>query len=1770
MDKLIVKRNVIEGRLRRTEERIEAGGGINSIDGLNAELGCIQELWQDFRAIQQEILESCMDVPSLEEHLDAEADLVARFNAAKAVLNGRVRALLRTEEKREPEPSDGEPELPTNADESFSSSLGNRAPIAPEPAILNATNVPGTEQEAPIRRSPTSVRLATPELHLPKGILPTFSGEYGEWSSFYDLFISAVHNNHNLTRAQKLFYLKTYTSGKAANIIKHVRVEDSAYEGALEALKRRFDRKDLIVAHQIQRFIEIPSFTVPSGHSLRRLFDTADDIIRALTALSREERDCWLIHLLLMKVDVDTRQTWIDRTASFEYPATMEEFLVFIDQRAYALETAHNSSFRTTTGATPRPTVGGKLVGRQRMQSYVATDSGTNSKCPVCQQRSHYLLFCPRFKALSPTERLQTIRQLGSCTNCLRTGHGTEPCGAGKCKRCNQSHHTLLHDSLVPTQVHLSFGTVNHVAVDHFSSVILATAVIWVKSATGERVPARALLDSGSQASFVTASLVERLQSRTCRIDIPLKGISGMATKLRKAASLTIGSRHSSFEATIECAILETISGRLPNQVCDVSGWGLEPGLPLADENFHTPANIDLLIGAGVFYKLLESNRIPLGPFKPVLQQTVLGWVVAGECYTGRPENPTALSLITTLPSDETPLSLNQMVARFWELETLVPQPILSDEEQRCEDHYRLHTTRDHTGRYVVKLPFKRDPVEMVETGYEALQQFNALCRQLQRDPEKRKLYEDYINGFITAGHISRAAPLTKAQRLIYLPHHGVQKESTTTKLRVVFNAAMKAKNGVALNDLLMTGPVIQKSLYHILLNFRRHPVALTGDIEKMYLQVRVSSEDSERLRMIWQEPGRKVAEYCMNTVTFGLTCAPFLATRTLKQLIIDEGPDFPVAQECIDDFYMDDCLTGAASITAARQKREQLTAMLARGGFPIRKWASNEPAVLEGVPREDCATEMALDFEPDATVKTLGIRWQCRGDIFIFEANFDAYQESYTKRQVLSTIAKIFDPLGLIGPVITIAKAFMQEIWKISCDWSDPLPPSFNQRWRMFLTHLGEVWRVRVPRRILSIDQPTRLFLHGYCDASELAYGAVVYLRAIDNRGNTSSRLLCSKSKVCPINRPTIPRSELCAAALLAELIRTVKDNLRMEIHKTVAFSDSMTALAWISGDPSRWKTFVANRVVQINEVLPAINWRHVPTKQNPADLLSRGAAPVTLASNKLWWCGPSWDPEETSEVPSVHLTPAEERSVDKEQRKVYPAQAYFVSESETLDHLLNKYSSTVRLFRVLAWIHRFVDHCEMPPEDRTSGPLTVEEIQGAERKLIRYTQHQAYDAEITALQKGDSLPEKSKLWPLTPFLDGGLLRVGGRLARSNLPYEAKHPWILPPESKLARLIFQQAHVQNHHLGAQALLDHVRRTFWVPKGRNLARNTVWNCVPCFKANPNRGIVQQVMGQLPPERLQQSPPFFYCGVDYGGPINIVERRGRGASTSKGYIALFVCFATRAVHIEAVSKLTTKACLAAFRRFIARRGVVGHVYSDNGTNFQGAAKEMRDWYQKIQSPDHNHRMANFLAGGGTQWHFNVPGVPHMGGLWEAGIKSAKRHLNIVAGNAKLTFEEFSTLLTEIEAILNSRPLSPQTSDPNDLRPLTPGHFLIGRPIIEANEGAQYPNSADLPYDVRFKYVTQLKNHFWERWSREYIPELMVKGKWQRPLNPLKEGDLVLIRSKNLVVAQWRLGRIVKLHPSPYDRPRLATIKVQSAEIVQTVHNLSKIPINREEN
>ncbi|XP_063389047.1 uncharacterized protein LOC134674826 [Cydia fagiglandana] len=743
-------------------------------------------------------------------------------------------------------------------------------------------------------------------------------------------------------------------------------------------------------------------------------------------------------------------------------------------------------------------------------------------------------------------------------------------------------------------------------------------------------------------------------------------------------------------------------------------------------------------------------------------------------------------------------------------------------------------------------------------------------------------------------------------------------------------------------------------------------------------------------------------------------------------------------------------------------------------------------------------------------SLKILGLSWLPKEDTFTFKTSLNDCR--CTKRSILSDIARIFDPLGLLSPVVFFAKYLIQLLWVSGVDWDSEVPIAIAQEWRKFKSQLAEMSSLSIPRRM--VVSFVSLQLHGYCDASEKGYCAVIYCRVVQNDGSVVVRLCCAKTKVAPLRKCSIPRCDLLTAVLLSDLIVSFTEALKDfhtfdDIH---AWSDSTVALTWIRSCPSKWKTFVANRVAHIQENVPPENWHHVSGSDNPADCGSRGLLPADLIQNTLWWAGPTWlsNPQESwpqSEILS-------DQAASNEQ-KIYS----LVTDSNIslIDNIMSRSSSLQRILRIFAYCFRFMHNLQKSLSKITDPNLSSEEITKVLHFLVKHVQERAFASELRCLLTDKSPHSLSKpMRKLAPFVDErGMLRVGGRLSKGDLSFDVKHPLLLPRDHRLTTLIIEDYHHRFMHPGLQTLQNLVAQEFWVLSARRAINSVISSCMKCFRARP-KVASPPIMGNLPSFRINQIKPFSSAAVDYAGPFDTCLGRGRGLRTFKSYICVFVCTVTKAVHLELASELTTEAYLAALRRFISRRGRCSRLISDQGRNFIGASNML----QEVMAKASRAEQINFV--------FNPPGSPHFSGLAEAGVKSVKTHLARVVSSQRLTFEEFYTILTQIEAMLNSRPLSPVSSDPNDLSVLTPGHFLTLEPLTILPESNMV--DAKLGPLQRWKLLQKIHQDFWRKWHLEYLHTLQQRHKWFDGQKNIVVGTLVLIVNEQCSPMKWKIGRV----------------------------------------
>ncbi|XP_046145460.1 uncharacterized protein LOC123988755 [Osmia bicornis bicornis] len=1211
---------------------------------------------------------------------------------------------------------------------------------------------------------------------------------------------------------------------------------------------------------------------------------------------------------------------------------------------------------------------------------------------------------------------------------------------------------------------------------------------------------------------------------------------------------------HSQQTVCIQAHVLTAVTTILPSFSMRTPDWPHIRKLRLADNDFLTPRPVNLIIGADFYGRIIKPNIIKGSPTTPIAQLSIFGWLVVGP--VNESHSNTHYSHFAVAQDDQS--NLQELLTKFWVQEES-PMDIpstLTPEEEECESHFCATHTRDHTGRYIVRIPLKA-PASLLGNSHKIAQRcLQSTLRRLSKDSTYNQLYFKFMKEYEELGHMVKAqdhqrissreaenvgpdgemtlahdasasgglrvssdgsTPQTSAHlQPYYLPHHGVLRlDSSTTKLRVVFNGSKATTSGKSVNDLMHTGANLLLNVTDVLIWLRHYYHIFATDITKMYRQVAVHKDDWHLQRILWIDEDHNVIPYQLTTVTYGTKAAPFLATRALMQLVHDEGHRFPLATPSLTHGrYVDDIFGGADSISELVEVAQQLIALCNASGFPLAKWHATHPDLLRAV-SSSTQSSAPISFD-DCTTKLLGIQWMPQTDNFGFSSTITDQPSKCSKRLVLSEVARIFDPLGFVSPVIVRAKILLQELWLHKINWDDPLPSQIASRWFIIREDLNSLAKLSIPRWFNTWSNSI-VEIHGFSDASQLAMAAVIYITVSSPSNDSMTSLVCFKTKVAPLKRLTIPRLELSAALLLAKLTKYVQSTLKVKINATHLWTDSQVSLIWIKSQASCWKDYVRNRVIQIQELTPNAHWRHVPGTSNPADCASRGISTDQLQRFELWWKGPPWMARNQD-----HWPEQKEFSTLNSELEVRSNVSLFASAQKLSYHwdLIYKYSSLIKLYRLTALCFRFASRLKRKLETPPVIIIPSCEMEKAQLFWIHATQHLYFTSEIKTLNSGSTLPATHPFSRLTAFIDSqGTIRVGGRLTNTALSRDEKHPAILPRDAHLSKIIIEDAHKRTFHGGTQLTLAYIRQRYWIIGGRAPVKSHILRCVVCAR---QRGIrARQMMDQLPLCRVTPSRPFAHTGVDYAGPITMKNSKGRGSKTIKGWICVFP---TEDSHHEKGSH--TSCTLTVEHR----------------------------------------QIASILSADSTQWMFNPPAAPHMGGKWEAVVKSIKYHLRRTIGELLLTFEEFSTLLTQIEAVLNSRPLEPLSDDPDDISALTPGHFLIGSALNTIPE----PSLLDVSPGrlSKWQLIQQRVQHFWSQWFRHYLQRLQSISKWHHPSNDIKTGSLVLLTNEHLLPSKWPLARVTEVHPGKDALTRVATVKTATTTLIRPITKLVILPVHHQ--
>ncbi|XP_073237808.1 uncharacterized protein [Porites lutea] len=1198
-------------------------------------------------------------------------------------------------------------------------------------------------------------------------------------------------------------------------------------------------------------------------------------------------------------------------------------------------------------------------------------------------------------------------------------------------------------------------------------------------------------------------------------------------------------------------------------------------------------ADIELLIGNDV-PKLLEPHEVQRSEDGgPYAVRTLLGWTINGPL--GR-----ASKAARTSNRIQSHVVLDQQFVRFCEMEFNDSQ--FSIEKGLSQDDKRALVIMEDSaelrgGHYEVALPWKVFPPDLPNNKIVAEHRLGLLKKRLLKDPQLHRKYSLFMDDLFDKGH---AQKVPEGQRedspSWYLPHHPVIHPQKPDKVRVVFDCAAKFQN-VSLNQQILQGPDLTNSLIGVLTRFREQPIAIMADIEKMFYQVRVPIEDSRYLRFLWWPSGemdKEPEEFQMLVHLFGGVSSPSCANYALQKTAEDNAEHFDkdTIQTVRRNFYVDDCLKSVEDNQQASRLVDQLRQLLAKGGFRLTKWVSNAYDVIQSVPVSERASSVKeLDLENLPVERALGILWDVQSDTFRFK--IAVKDRPPTRRGILSVISSIYDPLGFVAPLILPAKAILRDLCRKGLDWDDRIPLEDLKRWQDWLQELPKLEQFAVERclRPKNFGRIVSSQLHNFSDASGEGYGAVTYLRVVNEAGNVHCAFLMGKSRQTPQKSVTIPRLELSAAVVATRLNKMMQHELAVALEEEFFWTDSTCVLSYITNKEKRFQTFVANRITTIHEGSRPDQWNYVDTDSNPADDASRGLSAEDIIHQSRWINGPPflWEAEDRwPKRPEISVEIKEDDPEVKRERKTFSIAS--TAEADFLNRAVQSCSSWYKLKKLMAWILRYRSNLLRECRRRKEGtakvlvseipsPISVEEIHSAEIEVLKYVQRQCFREELVCLQgkeskvelkksvrarRTGSVKKSSSIAKLDPELRDGLLCVGGRLRHAPIEQEQRHPVILPKKHHVVDLIVRHYHLLSGHSGQEYVLSLIRKSYWIIKGRVAVRRVVNRCFSCRRRQAP--FKTQKMADLPADRVTPNkPPFSFVGVDCFGPFWVKRAR----SQVKRYGVLYTCLATRAIHLEVAQSMDTDSFLNSMRRFIARRGVPEVMRSDNGSDFVGGCKELRE----AISGWNKSQIHEFLLQRNVKWLFNPPSGSHFGGVWERCIRTVRKILVALMKEQPLDDEGLTTLMCEVESIVNGRPITKSSDDPSDSEALTPSHLLLLR------SGPRLPPGVFRKEDGhsrrRWRQVQYLADVFWRRWIREYLPQLQERQKWTYPSRNFAVDDIVLVVDDRVPRSSWPLGRItsvrknstdehvrsvtVKTRTSQYDRPVDKIVLLESVEM-----------------
>uniref|UniRef100_A0A914KSR6 Integrase n=2 Tax=Meloidogyne incognita TaxID=6306 RepID=A0A914KSR6_MELIC len=1640
------------------------------------------------------------------------------------------------------------------------------------------------------------------EVRLPELKMDPFYGDPKKWTTFWQLF-SANIDSRPMDNIRKMSYLLAFLQGSAKELVAGFVLSNENYDRALDLLKSRYGNSRAITE---ALEAELMNLHPPneSSHSLRVFVDSVERICRQLEAYGTMDKSPFvstviktkLPHSIISKLVENERKSLVRwdcsrlRQELCDLVEISEEVrrCIQVKGRPQGGPIVPPIHQRNDHRPSPRPNEQFRSFGAQSrpIQGKQLPPRGKRF-CSLCNGGVHFPSECPRYA--TPQARFQRLKEQNRCVRCLGEGHYARECPSSKiCAQCQGNHHLLVCTrNLSNNQKSRAPGKSNYPSRKQTTQMALAnqspaTGSNSVKSAlkqanrisestpiqtntmatvafanlrkkpsaylmtrkiaiSNPRNPSRGILayaffDPGSQLSYITQDLVNQIRPpQISQDDVEIHGFGGTIRdpiRIRSPSYAVSVQREDGGWEEMELNWTKEIS--TPFEMAQWASEMPKGAIELREIQQAIKFSSEvpgIMLGTRHFWKYFQS-KTEVAPGLFVIQ-TSFGPVVGGETdmspQGGRPSY--TMSVVSKTNEDQMPPA--NLVEEFWNLEGIgIKENPSADDDQIAMNQLNSSISQDKDNRYLVSWIW-REPRQALPSNYRMV--YSRLCStygSLNQSSDLLNKYHQIFQDYLDKGMIEPARRNPDGQEH-YLAHHAV----ITHKVRPVFDASAHPKGQPSLNDCLLRGPVLLPELVGLLLRFRLPKFIATADLESAFLMVGLHQADREFAKFLWvKDPSNppimdNIQVYRFTRVAFGVTCSPFLLAGVIRHHLKKYSPG--LGEEMVDSLYVDNLHLRAESWSELLNKCRNAKRIFLEAKMNLREFASNSLESMSALPAEDHLGK--------SEAKVLGMNWDTLKDDLGVQWPKESVQPRSTRRTVLSALAGIFDPLGLISPAILPAKIFFQQLWDEEHDWDTPLSEMEQKIWEEFIKG-WQIPEIRLPRRVLSSPYK-EIQLHTFVDASSSAYAAAVYLRS-ESEYRAQANIIFSKNRLKPKKGGktlTIPRMELIAILIGIRASDYVQKELKLPVSQTHIWSDSQIALSWVRSSQSQ-PTFVQRRLVEIRSHEGNI-FHYIRTDSNPADVATRGISPAELKLQKLWWFGPKWLTQPESEWPEEVTFRLEDSSPAEEN----PKSVCLVSQSNKLreippNPLLKRFSSWSKTLRTMAYVLRFI------------GRTTKKE--GPSFTLISKTGHfKASDynlAEIYLIrwEQAECAEELSKFRSSTD--SQGVKRLQTRITNSQGPKGLVHPTLLPKHSEVGKLIINHIHHNLCHGGVSWTLTEYLNQYWQPGARMAVRKVVMNCPSCRKMNSYKYALP-TMPPLPSDRVQQRRPFQSIGVDYAGPTLTKIQE----VNVKCWLVLITCLTTGAVYLEPTLDLTAASFLNVFRRFVSRRGRPDRVLSDNGRNFVLAEKAIR------------FALASHSAESRIEWKFIPSLSPWAGGIYERMVGMAKNCFKRSLGKRILPYDQLATFTAEVEATLNTRPLTHTSDEEGEILPLRPIDFIQPGAVLHCDPlSPEQDKSRPLPHEqliAWWKATLENLDNLWMRWRKEYLVTLRDRSKWDHVGPRLqihsapKLGEVVLVENLMQPRNEWTLAKIVELngHPGP----------IRSVKLLMPNGRISTRPVNK---